>query len=95
MAEYGVIPSNASLTVSKLKIEVPEVKLSRFKTLLSCSELGPKTYENHREDEKYGVTYAWMSEAKNQWEKEFDWYVPWRVAVFYHLQGLTLSQAIG
>ena len=74
MADYDNIPRNATLTPSRFRVKIPEQQLKDFKKLLELSKLGPKTYENLQEDRKFGVTHTWLSEAKEYWEKKYDWF---------------------
>lgn len=73
MAGYDTLPSGASSKVEKFTVQVSDEDLSSFKELLRLSQLGPKTYENLQSDQRFGVTYEWMQQAKAYWEKEFDW----------------------
>ena len=74
MSEYGTIPANASLEISKFEVQTSDAELADLQTLLRLCLLGPKTYENLHSDGQYGVTYEWMSEAKTYWADSFDWY---------------------
>ncbi|KAK4940405.1 hypothetical protein LTR10_019511 [Elasticomyces elasticus] len=73
MAGYDSIPSAASLRPEKYKISFPEQQLSDFKNLLKLSPLAPHTYENLQGDGRFGVTYDWMSKAKEYWENQYNW----------------------
>ena len=73
MEAYGALPPGASPKVEKFTVHVPDEDLSAFKELLRLSKLGPKTYENLQSDGRFGVTYEWMQQAKDYWEKKFDW----------------------
>jgi microsomal epoxide hydrolase len=72
---FSTIPQNAQRHPSKFTASIPDTQLSEFKTLLRLSKLAPATYEGLQEDRKYGVTTKWLTEAKEHWEKTFDWYV--------------------
>ena len=72
MAEYGTLPANNTLKISDLNVAFPAQKLQDLEDLLRLAKLGPKTYENSGGD--FGVSYQWMSDAKEYWAKTFDWY---------------------
>lgn len=67
------MPSAASLRPEKFQLSIPEQQLSDFKNLLRLSPLAPRTYENLQGDGRFGVTYEWMSKAKEYWENQYSW----------------------
>lgn len=71
-SNYNNIPSKAKTSPTPFSVAVPEETLSEFKQLLHLSKLGPVTYENNRDDRKYGLTMEWMKAAKARWE-DLDW----------------------
>ena len=73
MTGYDTIPSAASLRPQKYKISIPEQQLSDFKNLLKLSPLALRTYENLQSDGRFGVTYDWISKAKEYWENQYNW----------------------
>ena len=73
MADYGKIPSGATLDVKPFKAHVDEEKLQQFKQLLKLSPIGPAVFENTNAGRRYGITREWLEKAKNVWENEFDW----------------------
>ena len=73
MANYGVLPHNASLRINEFKASVPDSDLNDFKQLLRLSKIAPPTYENTQEDRRFGVTRQWMLQAKEHWEYVYDW----------------------
>lgn len=72
MAEYSTLPASNTLKISDFNVAVPAQKLQDLRDILRLSKLGPQTYENS--GEAFGVSYQWMSNAKEYWAKTFDWY---------------------
>lgn len=72
---YQHLPNSPTIPISKFSANVPDKDLKSLKDQLRSSKLGPRTYENMGADAKYGVTYEWMSRAKQYWESTFDWSV--------------------
>ena len=72
---YGLVPGNAEVKPSKFTLSVSEDQLHAFKALLKLSKLGPVTYESVQQDRKFGITHEWLKNAKEHWEKTFDWWV--------------------
>jgi microsomal epoxide hydrolase len=70
---YSLIPRNAEVKPSKFTLSVSENQLDEFKILLKLSKIGPITYEGVQQDRKYGITHEWLKNAKEYWEKTFDW----------------------
>ncbi|KAF2467733.1 epoxide hydrolase-like protein [Lindgomyces ingoldianus] len=56
-------------------LSIPDQELSEWRQLLHLSKLGPKTFENLQSERYFGVTYKWLSEAKDHWLKKYDWRV--------------------
>lgn len=54
-------------------LSVREADLNRWRQLLELSPLGPKTYENTQSEAYMGVTYEWLSAAKQHWLTAYDW----------------------
>lgn len=54
-------------------LHIPDQDLSEWRQLLQLSRLGPKTYENQQKEENYGITYDWLSKAKDHWLNTYDW----------------------
>ncbi|KAJ4358329.1 uncharacterized protein N0V89_002911 [Didymosphaeria variabile] len=54
-------------------LHIPDQELSEWRQLLELSKLGPKTYENQQEKEDFGVTYKWLSAAKDHWLNTYSW----------------------
>lgn len=54
-------------------LSVSDQDLSEWRQLLQLSKLGPKTYENHQSERNFGVTYKWLSDAKEHWLNRYDW----------------------
>ncbi|KAL2838757.1 Alpha/Beta hydrolase protein [Aspergillus pseudodeflectus] len=72
-APFSKLPSTAKITPSIFRIAVSDEQLSEFKTLVKLSKIGPQTYENTREDGRFGVTHGWISARKDEWLNSFDW----------------------
>jgi microsomal epoxide hydrolase len=60
-------------TAKPYTLSIPDSALESWRQLLSLSPLGPKTFENQQEAENYGVTYKWLSDAKEHWLKTYSW----------------------
>lgn len=75
MADYDNIPKNATLVPSRFKVKIPEAQVKDLTDLLRLSKIGPRTYENLRDDRKFGITHQWLTEAKEYWEKVYNWSV--------------------
>lgn len=83
MAEYGKIPSGATLKPKPFIININEKKLQDMKELLKLSPIGPAVYENtannqgetklSRPDRVFGMRRDWLSDAKDHWLDGFDW----------------------
>ncbi|KAF2680972.1 epoxide hydrolase 1 [Lentithecium fluviatile CBS 122367] len=54
-------------------LSIPDTDLSEFRQLLQLSKLGRKTFENQQDKQSYGVTYEWLSEAKDHWLNTYSW----------------------
>jgi microsomal epoxide hydrolase len=68
-------PRSATIQPTPFKVSILQSVLDELKTLIKLSKVAPPTYEGSQEDRKYGVTNKWVREAKEIWEKDFDWYV--------------------
>lgn len=75
MAAYSTLPSTVKVKLTPFTVSIPDEKLQQFKQLLKLSPIGIDTYENQQEDLRLGLTRKWLSEAKAQWENDFDWSV--------------------
>ncbi|CAF3994402.1 unnamed protein product [Adineta steineri] len=67
------LPRSATVQPTPFKVSIPQSNLDELKTLIQLSKVAPLTYEGSQEDRKYGVTNKWIREAKEKWEKDFDW----------------------
>lgn len=74
MASYGDFPYVPIVETTPLTVRTSDEDLQGLLELVRLSKLGPQTYENTSAGGKYGVTYDWISEAKNRWTSGFDWY---------------------
>ncbi|KAI0718093.1 epoxide hydrolase, partial [Fomitopsis betulina] len=54
-------------------VSIFEDRLQQFNQLLKLSPVGIDTYENQQEDLRFGLSRKWLSDAKAQWEHDFDW----------------------
>ncbi|OQO02384.1 hypothetical protein B0A48_11938 [Cryoendolithus antarcticus] len=74
---FSTLPQNASLKPKPFKAHVSDDELKLFTQLVKLSPIGPSTFENETADVKdfnhFGVSRAWLSEAKKQWETSYDW----------------------
>ncbi len=73
MADFGKIPSSATLNINPFKAHVDDEKLQQFKQLLKLSPIGPACFENTNCDRRFGVTREWLTNAKQHWETDYDW----------------------
>ena len=71
--DFAKLPSGASIQPEPFEINIPEAKLRLMKDLISLSPIGPITYENTTTDQAFGVSHAWLANAKHVWETQFDW----------------------
>jgi microsomal epoxide hydrolase len=74
-AAFTNLPRSATIQPTPFKVSIPQATLDELKTLVKLSKVAPPTYEGSQEDRKYGVTNKWVREAKETWEKDFDWCV--------------------
>ena len=72
-AEFTKFSPKATLHPTPFNVSVPQTKLDELQTILNHSKLAPDTYEGSQEDRKFGLTNKWIRDAKNVWEKEFNW----------------------
>ena len=70
--QFGILPENAK-NVEPFTAHVPNGELMAFKEVLRHSKIIAPSYENTQEDRRYGVTRAWMANAKEYWLDKFDW----------------------
>lgn len=75
-AAYNQSPSSTVLVLEPFELQTDEDVLTDLKILLKHSRLPIDTFENTREDKRFGLTKAWIQEAKTYWENQFDWYCP-------------------
>ena len=73
MAGYDVFPNNPSVNLGSFTVNIPDEDVKNLDQLVHLSRLGPYTYENQQQDQRFGVSYKWMQEAKTYWETKFDW----------------------
>ncbi|KAF2835079.1 alpha/beta-hydrolase [Patellaria atrata CBS 101060] len=76
MAPYETLPDTAKSTPTKFELHVSDQELSDFKQLIRLSPITQETYENRQQEvdfKSYGITRAWMLEAKEYWQNKFDW----------------------
>lgn len=70
---FDSVPSNASFNPQNFAAHVPDEQLKDFQQLLKLSKIGPKTYENLKEDRSFGITREWLENTKKHWETAYDW----------------------
>lgn len=49
-------------------------ELEDLKQLLKLSKIGPRTYENLKDDGYFGISRDWLITAKQHWSQGYDWY---------------------
>lgn len=55
-------------------VSIPENQLADLKTLSRLTKLPTPTYESLQTDGRFGVSHAWLADAKKRLESgEFDW----------------------
>ena len=67
------IPQAARLRPEPFQLRISDKQLTQFQILLRLSPLAPRTYEILQDDGRLGVTYEWISKAKDHWENKYDW----------------------
>jgi hypothetical protein len=72
---FGTIPRNVKQQPELFEVHFEQQQLDDMKTLIRLSPIAKETFENKQQDGRFGVTRKWMVEAKEYWEKEFDWYI--------------------
>lgn len=73
MANYAQLPHRSSVETKPFVVKTSDADLQGLLDLVRLSKLGPRTYENTAAGGKYGLTYDWMSQAKDRWTSGFDW----------------------
>ena len=74
MEDFGKLPSGAA-SVDSWTVTTPQEEVDDLRKLVELSKIAKPVYENTQEDNRYGVTRKWLSEAKDYWLNEFSWYV--------------------
>ncbi|KAI6715282.1 epoxide hydrolase [Diplocarpon mali] len=72
MSTYSTIPASVHKRPTPFKVDIPDGEIADFKQLLKLSRIPRETYENRQEDRRFGLSRAWMINAKKIWE-EYDW----------------------
>ena len=75
MEGFRKLPSSA-VSVDTWTAKTAQGELDDLRKLVELSKVAKPVYENMQEDNRYGVTRKWLSEAKDYWLNEFSWYVP-------------------
>ncbi|MCJ1235221.1 hypothetical protein MMC14_003188 [Varicellaria rhodocarpa] len=70
---YGKAPKFAKSHPKPINVAISDSSIEEFKQLLHLSKLAPTTYESLQEDRRFGITGQWLKDAKEHWEKNFDW----------------------
>ena len=73
--QFRTIPSKALRQPTPFTVSIPEAEVSDLRALLKLSKIPSPTYESLQQDGKFGITHQWLTEAKEYWLNEFDWYV--------------------
>ena len=76
MSNFGKLPRGAKLDFKPFKSEISQVNIDTLKHLVQLSPIAPETFENLREDGQYGITRKWLSDAKDYWSTDYNWYNP-------------------
>ncbi|GMF76119.1 unnamed protein product [Aspergillus oryzae] len=71
---FSQFPSTARITPHAFKVSIPQEQLTDLHTLVKLSKLGPRTYENSHPDARFGITSVWLTEIREKWLNDFDWY---------------------
>ena len=69
---YANIPTSTE-DIEPFNVFVAEGDIDECKQLVKLSKIAPSTYENTREDRRYGVTQEWLTAARDYWLTNFDW----------------------
>ena len=80
--DFSTIPESALRKPEPFTIHIPDQDIQVFRTLLKLSKIPAPTYESLQEDGKFGISRKWIAEAKEYWEKRYDWQV-WDVHVIF------------
>ena len=75
MEGFRKLPSSA-VSVDPWTAKTAQGELDDLHKLVELSKIAKPVYENMQEDNRYGVTRKWLSEAKDYWLNKFSWYVP-------------------
>ena len=71
MSEHAFASTKGTSQISDATVVFSDDEVNNLKALVRLSRLPPETYESkHRQ---FGVTSAWMREAKDKWGNSFDW----------------------
>jgi microsomal epoxide hydrolase len=70
---FSKIPSSATLKLEPFTVDIDDESLNELKALLKSAKLPIVTFENTREDRRFGITRKWIQVAKAKWENQFDW----------------------
>lgn len=70
---FGQVPKDAAVKPQPFELHIPKNEIEEFKTLLHLSKVGPLTWENQQDDRRFGLTYGWITKAKEYWLSQFKW----------------------
>lgn len=70
---YNKVPASASLKPQPFTAHISDEELNDFKQAVKYSKIGPKTYENLKDDRSFGVSREWLTNAKQHWLTNYDW----------------------
>lgn len=75
MNTYDTLPEGTKKIPAKFSVSVAQEQLDLMRKLIELSPIGVATYENTVGSGKFGLSRSWLSKAKTEWTKSFDWYV--------------------
>ena len=70
---YEELPYGAPTSIKPFEVAIPQESLDKLQKLLEYAPIGALTFESSQEDRRYGISRKWLEEAKDYWEKTFDW----------------------
>ena len=73
--EYFYVHLAEHLSIRPYNVSIPDEVVQNMRQILQLSRLPRDTFENTQTDRRYGVPLSWISNAKREWETNFDWYI--------------------
>ena len=71
---FSKLPPTATISPTPFSISVSDDKLVDLQTLVRLSKIAPPTYENSQTDRRFGITLKWLTDIRDKWLNQFDWY---------------------